>query len=1331
MGIQARSLRACVLLTILAGPAFVLTFPAQGQPPPAAEAVLERWEHTSIPSRLITEIPAILPPEVGRDAARLLGRGKPHLVAVTAPPAETPKPGVAWYRLRGAAVELDEATFEGLTTPSFQNKVLYLILLQQLAGELKALPGPLYQGAAQLAAADFLYRTDRAFSSEAKEEAAAYYLLQALNGGASLGLAPASDTVRPLLSRLYAGRSLSSTQVDAALRYLLDPPPAVVPSPEGRNAVHRPEHRETFALLRVLAPEATDEDLHAGRFSAACRESARQVLAQVEGRPDAFAHLPARYRLVRACWLVAYGRDPIVAARKRLNLDVAEADDAGAIAARTAALRRRWRAWFEDEVGLRGKHPGSALRSRDAVYFDPHALAGLAELYVLTSEPFATRLLVPLADDEDLPTAALQEAVRAALHDDDDLRRLFDEFGRPEATVREVAAPQAGKVFELHWTLSARGPDGKEATDHVWLQALNGAPSGGSGKPTEPGILEEQRVPTRTTIAAPGPADTLWKNIGESSFVEAIVGLTPGEDPPPKRTRWYLVAGKRRFAGLPAVRLTMGAQGTLTGTASQEVWCRPAAGRRFGWVPLGDARVGDLVAQLHGGACPVTGFVRVRPAPGTPLTYVRPTLAGADHASANGFVVRTEYRPLPEQSRHGLLAETPILVGKAGAETTVPIGRLEVDASKRRFVRLPGYSTLTAQVHRRDDLLILLTPDRIDALHRIVYQIPGEAGVRSIGVGHSHGFCVKGREFPVAAHELSEGDELVRDEKDVPPAKVVAVLVEECPVGNPWRLIHPKLLRCTWIHANGILTHTDQRDAQVVGLVEGSRIAVTTPPADASARYQVAGQPAIERLAVADPARPDARVDLLLTADAGASVSLSKTGEFMPQAVAGLERAITADLVEITTAGGKKLRCAAGTDLWRQSGPEHDRRTPIQSVAACELHRGDRVVALAVSAGDAALAFDLVSGVEVLDAFTTHPDLGYAELYRLRLFPSSIPMIARHQADYQNVFAEGLMVSLATRPKEQLDLWTGFHGTGHDSGNTPGQVARQVVGPFKPVIPARSLDRALGVSSNLGDPLPEPPLEFSPADRAEFQRSLEALRQAVEALLARGVRPPADPRRWERFAAACLADGDRDADHVLSADSLRGWFETYTSVRQFLLDHGKRSTLGPVAGAGWPFAYLLLEAGGPEAGRLAVADLLTLQMRLCLRKELNTGLWRDETARVRDTVRFAIEFESLADAGRGAAARLRTPAQRFWDVGWAAPGWSDLLADHVALGHVHPDVLARTPDGRQEVVLWNLALQLDHRAGRRQRLTGFLHHDFEAGTEFEGEIRARYETTSP
>src|SRR5262249_11701354 len=142
--------------------------------------------------------------------------------------------------------------------------------------------------------------------------------------------------------------------------------------------------------------------------------------------------------------------------------------------------------------------------------------------------------------------------------------------------------------------------------------------------------------------------------------------------------------------------------------------------------------------------------------------------------------------------------------------------------------RLPGYTKESRQVRRRDDLMVRLTPDAIGTLYRVIYQIPGESSARQVGVAYSHGVCVVGKQFPVAAHDLVVGDELVRAETNVPPAKVLAVRLEECSPGKEWQVLHPNLARGTWVQGGGVLLHTDQGIGAPPGVVKGSRVAVTT-----------------------------------------------------------------------------------------------------------------------------------------------------------------------------------------------------------------------------------------------------------------------------------------------------------------------------------------------------------------------------------------------------------------------------------------------------------------------------------------------------------------------
>jgi hypothetical protein len=270
---------------------------------------------------------------------------------------------------------------------------------------------------------------------------------------------------------------------------------------------------------------------------------------------------------------------------------------------------------------------------------------------------------------------------------------------------------------------------------------------------------------------------------------------------------------------------------------------------------------------------------------------------------------------------------------------------------------------------------------------------------------------------------------------------------------------------------------------------------------------------------------------------------------------------------------------------------------------------------------------------------------------------------------------------------------------------------------------AKSILREAATTGSFEDPPNISRFTFSEADLSYFKQTLiEAQRAVAEAKLV----VPSDPHRqarWQRFADTMLEKEAGPIQELLTAATVRATFAEYCQYRAHLIASGRPRALAEMPRIAIPLAYMLREGGAAPTSDALLRDLLTVQMRLTLREESGPVLWPAAHLGIRDTVRFALELQRL-DTPRpgeaGAAVRV------LWDVEWPAGTFADVLGDRIGT-RIHPDVLVRTAGGGdQRVLLYNLLLQLDAWSGTRELPRGFLSPDFVAGSEFQGDIRTRF-----
>jgi hypothetical protein len=234
---------------------------------------------------------------------------------------------------------------------------------------------------------------------------------------------------------------------------------------------------------------------------------------------------------------------------------------------------------------------------------------------------------------------------------------------------------------------------------------VDGFSRGGAGLPLEPGLAADQQAKVRRPSIATPPTNVTLADLQVGNFLESVTELKPGLKTPSAATRWHQLGDTKTFGRTQSVRLDTESYGSLVGTPSQEVWAEHTrSGRtKWDWVPMGDLRAGDRLWQAEAGAVRIQRSGRGKAAP----SYVQLTLAGSEHTFCNRFLVHCQSRVIPAESRHGLLASTPVLLsaGKEGPQFRV-LAEIDADFTARRFVPCIGFSDRTALVRRQKDLLI-------------------------------------------------------------------------------------------------------------------------------------------------------------------------------------------------------------------------------------------------------------------------------------------------------------------------------------------------------------------------------------------------------------------------------------------------------------------------------------------------------------------------------------------------------------------------------------------------------------------------------------------------
>lgn len=406
------------------------------------------------------------------------------------------------------------------------------------------------------------------------------------------------------------------------------------------------------------------------------------------------------------------------------------------------------------------------------------------------------------------------------------------------------------------------------------------------------------------------------------------------------------------------------------------------------------------------------------------------------------------------------------------------------------------------------------------------------------------------------------------------------------------------------------------------------------------------------------------------------------------------------------TADGKTLTCGPGQRIPSPDG---------QVRAANDLREGMRIFMLA-DPGEGQMPGLRECAVEKWEkrvCLDDANDRGYHELYYPEFELSPIPLVKELQGRYDNYFANGFLLGESFVEKKR-DKKPGAHDGnegGEDDGDKPGDPAKEP----EPVHP-QNLVRDTATDGDFAEP-PKMAIELTAQDERLFRESLSALdpklREAVEIVLSA---PTArDAERIGRFREAVGMDFSK----------LAGLARDYLTYRQEILQAEHPQCLAETARIGVPLSYLLWEGGQGVAAHAVLEDVLLVQMRLALREDQGREFWNEPRFRMRDTVRFAIEFACWLRWVRPINA-VKSNRDQQWDAVWPSGGWGDMLRYAAEKGQIFDDVRGQTAKGVQYCRLWNLVRQLDQRSGVRLPVNGFVSPGFIQGHEWEGEAAERY-----
>lgn len=1320
---------------------------AAGQDLKRAADTLERYKQVlsrltndgKLPGEQLDERLVIVDPEVADAITPLLevDDKSPWLVAWTDIPGDGVSGSFRYEVLNEAKqpVRVVEAELKKLSDLEFYHAMRFLAALHHVAQKIDTVPGPIHRGLIHLLVHAETYPTPLIWSSQEIDEAALVYLLEATNGrpldinflqtGDQRGL---RGDVESGLRALYP--SLPADRLQALVSYVFEGPgepsqDQIIPGVEAE-----PKAKPVFRLAHVLSGGQADflhrHEPMPSDWQAAIRSRVIERLTEA-GAADGFRYLPARFRLLRTARALANGRDAVVVARTQAGLKTNDSLNSATVE-QIDAFRLAERKRFDDEIALRLRGldistPAKetavpAIVTRGETLFDPRAMAEMAALLINDSVPFAAHVRIPFAESGGTMTKeAVKAGVDRALRDlgqkdhDQLLDQFFQRYGRPLSDVRDAPGNEAGKVLVLKWIFSS-SIGKKEPVGSVEVHMADAASRGGSGLPIEPAILLTQPVMSASGIPFTEQKQRPLADAVVGDFVQALLPFQPGKNEPGTSLRWYQLRGTTPIATDLCIRITANDR-RFAGTPSQRLFARRSASANWDWVPLEELRKGDAVWLIGGGSKAITGIEHLRGG----RQFAQLSVAGADHVNADGFLARTREVKLPAESLHGIVPTATTVAkpfGKSGELTSRSLADLksEVDWKERRFVEVKAVHAKTAEPVVTDDLLTNLQQNSTPVVYWISYLVDGS--FERIGTGPSHGFLVKTEKDPaaiVAAHDIQEGDLLYRvgADQELGFATVVSVAIQ---ADGDRQIIHPRLLENEWMPVNdgGIILHTDT-EAFEPGLLRSTKIqlvdiSIGVVGLEGAETYLVGKTVPINEISVFTPLDAkdgqgrllrDASGHNLLAAHPGAPPSESWV---MSRTASRLESTIVGGVYRIITADGRALFCSAGTALWQETGdPESKEKIrPIATVKAHLLKPGTRILVLADGNRFPQPDFQRVESVTWISA-ANHTTNGVFEVFRVDLTTSAVGFIQHHQSNYENLFANGVLVNLG-RPVRLKDRFAGSSGAGA-SGRTGEAGSGVSHGPVNDPVKLSENDFTRQMISLPAPPQPEQRLELDPDDRKILEESLERLDREMDRFRLHPIRLPtagsAEEAQLSQFLRTCI-DDSKSVEDVCTSDNLFYAYGLYVDLRWDLIKRGQPNSLSALTHQGLRIAYPLHACGGP--GKQLLDDLLTIHMRLALKKG-GQALWTDDALWTRRLLQFAYEFDVLTRQSNNEPTERGLSA--FREVGLDAADWIDLVQNRTEVD-INPDVITLTTDGNQMVRPYRLMLQLDEATTRADRV---------------------------
>jgi hypothetical protein len=1282
------------------------------------------------------------------------------LPAQAAPPWSASTFRHEWTTQSPPAVRVVEADLLNLPAPALFQASLYLSATAEMNTRLGAQPGPYLNALSTLYALQIPYATNQAWSLNPLDETATFYVLEALDKTPfdfkllGTGASPAVNVpgitafLDARLQRLYAGDSDLPTLVAAQRARLMDAtsvaPPAADVGADPSKLYPLESALGAYRLEELLAPLVAAGD---GGMSDAFRTRLLAIRDELVKNPLAYPHLPSRLRAISA--LQNFTATSALFEFAKRPEALAAANEKSTVVAEAEAIRHTAFEAFEAEVKLRG---GSkfVLPTADTVGWDPYAVTELTSLAIETSSPWAKQVRVYVDDLESNASAAdIVKHCELAWREDKLLTEIGTRYGKPDFEVLDFPDTKSERGLICTWNLKVRNEGNVVARVKLFsTTALGQGGAGGGGDPSPPGIAVNQSLPVRAGNFEVVATPTLIEKLKPGDYVESFTGLTSGSAPPTPGRIWVETLKNDEFQVNRSVEIRWGpeADARLRGTTSQEVWARRKEnGRPWGWYSLSRLRAGDFIWHTAHGELPITAIGLSK----TEVNCRRLLVGGAEpNTHVHQVIVHCDNEMRLDKALHGILADTkvgdtevtiydPTSTAIPPLEVGRPISTLAASLEESKLVRLPGFNTDTDAVLRRADLLINNSDDKTQVVYWVVFKT-SDGAIGKVGTARSHGYLVlrgTGRAI-VPAHEIVAGDRLADGENGHVVVTHIAIEQFDAPVC----LKHPRLLRGEWFQSRvagkvGPLLHTDVRPLDRLGVLAESKIALSFSNASTAEEWNVdpAQTVPIKNLAVFDPqAANSGNFHLMLACNPGGTSAPSRIGAFMPRTAHRVYRDVVADVIEVRVDGGRVLRCAPKTRLWRQASEAGGDKTAFATTEAKELKPGNRILMLRPDAGPADLRIETVMSVKFLDAFQEHPARPYFELRYLMFSESPVAAIAELQRRYRSFFAEGFLIGPAEKA-EQRDLFEkqngggggeggeGPGGTGNGTdGGGPGQTdldrSGDVVGrKIEPLELAQNPIHEPSITGRLEPLSGLPPLKYSDHDREYFRRSLARLQAAQAAFRAKPpplkIRSsPAEAQRFSKFREVC--ELSKNDDLIFSNEAIAAVVSRYLEWRSLLIGSGHPAALAGIAEEGVKGAYLLSVAGGPAKELLD--DVVMLHMRSVLSRDRS---WWTAPTQTRALMAFALEFQAFDELTKDPE---KPSLERFRAVRISCGEWRDLVDQLIAESAINKDVRFQETSSTAPYVLgWNLLLQLDQRAGRPVPLHhGFVTDGMKRGTEF-------------